>query len=186
MGILQTAATLNNSSLKKNSKLIFLTGFMGSGKTHWGKIWADASGLYFFDLDEMIEAKQKKTITAIFETDGEKYFRQLETETLQAFFNKQHCIVACGGGTPCFNNNMHWMNENGTTVYFKATALDIFKRIVTEQEKRPLINNLPPAELLNYIEIKLKERELYYAQAKIILHVNTVTPDTIITILKNA
>lgn len=159
---------------------------MGSGKTHWGKLWAAASGLDFFDLDEMIEGKEKKTIAAIFEANGEKYFRQLETETLHTLFKKQHCIVACGGGTPCFNNNMEWMNENGTTVYFKAAANDIFKRIFTEQEKRPLINNLPPGELYNYIEIKLKERETYYAQAKIILPVNTVTTGTIITILKNA
>ncbi len=182
LGISKTSVTLNNAK----GKPIFLTGFMGSGKTHWGKLWAAASALKFFDLDEMIEAKEKRSIKTIFDAEGENYFRQLETEMLYTFLTKQHCIVACGGGTPCYNNNMQWMNQIGTTVYFKATANDIFKRLITEQEKRPLINNLPPAELLKVIENKLKERASYYTQATIILPVNTVTTDTINTILKNA
>jgi len=164
---------------------IFLIGFMGSGKTHWGKLWAEKSGLQFFDLDELIEQKEGKTVSAIFEQNGEACFRQQETDVLKTFSPQQHGIIACGGGTACYNNNMQWMNENGTTVYLAATANEIVKRVITEQEKRPLIKDFSPADLLTFIENKLKEREPFYNKAKLILPVAAITTDTIITILKN-
>ncbi len=158
---------------------IFLIGFMGSGKTHWGKLWSVKSGMQFFDLDEIIEQQEGKTITAIFENDGEAYFRQTESTVLQTFSQRANCIIACGGGTPCFNNNMHWMNENGTTVYLSAGVNDILQRLITEQGKRPLLKNFSPGELKDFIENKLKEREPFYAQAKIILPVTGINSDTI-------
>ena len=158
---------------------IFLIGFMGSGKTHWGRLWGQQAGMSFFDLDEVIEQQEHKTIAEIFEQNGEVYFRQKETEVLKTFLEKKNCIIACGGGTPCFNNNMQWMNEHGTTVYLSATADDIVKRVITEQEKRPLIKDLHPAELLSFVEKKLKEREPFYTTAKIILPVNAITAVTI-------
>jgi len=158
---------------------IFLIGFMGSGKTHWGKLWAVKSGMQFVDLDDIIEQQEGKTITQIFEQNGEAYFRQAETDTLKTFFKRSNCIIACGGGTPCFNNNMQWMNENGTTVYLSASAEDILKRVITEQGKRPLIKDFSPEELKDFIENKLKEREPFYSQAKIILPVTGVDSDTI-------
>jgi shikimate kinase len=113
--------------------IIFLIGFMGTGKTHWGKIWAAKTGLPFFDLDDVIEEQENKTIAAIFEQDGESYFRQRETAVLQSFSGYQNSIISCGGGTACFNNNMQWMNDNGTTVYLSATAADIIKRVIDER-----------------------------------------------------
>ena len=158
---------------------IFLIGFMGSGKTHWGKLWAIKSGMQFFDLDEIIEQQEKRSVAQIFEQSGEAYFRQAESNTLKTFSTRSNCIIACGGGTPCFNNNMQWMNENGTTVYLSATADDIFKRVITEQDKRPLIKDFSPGELVGFIENKLKERETFYSQAKITLPVTGVDSDTI-------
>ena len=158
---------------------IFLIGFMGSGKTYWGKLWADKARLQFFDLDEMIEEEQQKSVAAIFEQDGENFFRQRETAVLKTFEQKTNCIIACGGGTPCFNNNMQWMNDNGITVYLAATPDDIFKRVITEQKKRPLIKNFSPEELMRFIENKLKEREPVYNTAKIILPVTGINTDTI-------
>lgn len=142
---------------------------MGSGKTYWGKLWAQQSNLDFFDLDEMIEDQENKTIASIFDTYGEAYFREKESEALKAFQNINNCIVACGGGTVCFNDNINWMNKNGITVYLIATASTIFNRVLPEQGKRPLIKNLSNADLLIYIKQKLKERESFYNQAKIIL-----------------
>ena len=98
---------------------------------------------------------------------------------LQTFATKENCIIACGGGTPCFNNNMQWMNANGTTVYLFATANEIFNRVITEQQKRPLIKDFSPQELLVFIENKLQEREIYYSQAKITLPVSAITADSI-------
>ncbi|WP_462255332.1 shikimate kinase [Ferruginibacter sp.] len=171
--------TAVNSPFRGLGGKIFLIGFMGSGKTHWGKLWAAKSGLQFFDLDEVIEKKEKKSVAEIFNQNGEAYFRQKEMQMLQTFATKQNCIIACGGGTPCFNNNMQWMNANGTTVYLAATAQDIFKRVITEQEKRPLIKDFSPQELLIFIENKLQEREIYYSQAKITLPVSAITADSI-------
>jgi shikimate kinase len=183
LDISKKAGFSNNSPLGDGGIKIFLIGFMGSGKTHWGKIWAAKSGLQFFDLDEVIEQEEKKSVAEIFSQKGEAYFRQREMEMLQTFGTKENCIIACGGGTPCFNNNMQWMNANGTTVYLLATAKEIFKRVITEQQKRPLIKDFSPQELLVFIENKLQEREIYYSQAKIILPVSAITADSINSIL---
>ncbi len=158
---------------------IFLIGFMGSGKTYWAGQWANETTLAFFDLDKAIEEAEQKTVAEIFEKKGEDYFRQKETEVLQSFAQHNNCIIACGGGTPCFNNNMQWMNENGTTIYLEATANNILQRVLDEQDKRPLIKNLNQAELLFFIQQKLKERESFYTQAKIILQTNTLTKDSL-------
>lgn len=154
---------------------IFLIGFMGSGKTYWGRIWSQQYGLQFFDLDEEIEKEQKKTVAAIFEKDGEGYFRKVETAVLKTFSEKNNCIIACGGGAACFNDNIKWMNEQGTTVYLSATPQYIYEKVLEEKEKRPLISKLNQGELLFFIEQKLKEREPFYQQAKFILAVQDLT-----------
>jgi shikimate kinase len=163
---------------------IFLIGFMGSGKTYWGSMWSSENNLPFYDLDAVIEEQQQKTIAQIFEDSGEAYFRTIETAALHQFANKQNCIVACGGGTPCFNNNIAWMNANGTTVYLKATPEEIYKRVINEQDKRPVIKNVPQEELLSSIAKKLGEREVFYSQAKYVLPVTTVTAQSINQLLK--
>ena len=151
---------------------LFLVGFMGSGKTYWGKRWADMAGLDFVDLDEIVEKEQEKTIAEIFAEDGEQHFRNLETYALKKFPGKENVIVACGGGTPCFNDNLSWMNENGTSVYLQSSPENILKRLVSEKQKRPLIKHLQQDELLFYITEKIKEREAFYKQAKIIVNVD--------------
>jgi shikimate kinase len=167
-------------------KKIFLTGFMGSGKTYWGKLWAAQTGMNFLDLDEVIEAAEGATIAALFEQYGEAWFRQKETDTLKTFAQKHNCIIACGGGTACFNNNMQWMNENGITVYLLATAAEIVQRVVNEQDKRPLIKDFAPKDLLAFVDNKIKERMPFYNQAKIILPVATVSLNSISNILNYA
>ena len=157
----------------------FLIGFMGSGKSYWGRNWSQKYQLDFYDLDEVIEQEQQRTIAAIFEKDGEDRFRELETAALQTFSEKDNCIIACGGGTACFNDNMNWMNEHGTTVYLCATPQFIYDRVMEEQEKRPLISKLNQAELLFFIEQKLKEREPFYNQAKIIIQVQELNGDVV-------
>ncbi len=151
---------------------IFLIGFMGAGKTYWGKKWAELSGLEYFDIDEIIEQNQERTIAEIFAEDGEDHFRNLETNALISFANKGNMIVASGGGTPCFNDNITWMNKNGTSVYLHSSPGNILKRLMSEKEKRPLIKNLQDEELLFYITEKMKEREPFYNQAEIILDVD--------------
>lgn len=148
---------------------IFLIGFMGSGKTYWGSRWAEQYDLPFIDLDKLVEQRENKTIAGIFEENGEEYFRNVETSCLKAFSGKRSFIMACGGGAPCFNNNMQWMNEQGTTVYLSAAPSFLCERLMDEKNKRPLLKDLHPTELLSFIEMKLKEREPFYQQAKFIL-----------------
>lgn len=156
---------------------IFLIGFMCSGKTFRGRKWSQKNRLPFFDLDEIIETAEKRSIASIFEEEGEDYFRKIETTALKTFSQKDNCIVACGGGTPCFADNMQWMNENGKTVYLAASPQYIFNRVMNEQEKRPLVKNLNHAELFFFIEQKLKEREFFYTQASVILPVEGMADD---------
>lgn len=151
---------------------IFLIGFMGCGKTYWGKKWADASGFDFIDIDEIVEQEQEKTIAEIFAEDGEDHFRNLETNVLRSLSNKKNIIVATGGGTPCFNDNISWMNEKGKSVYLRSSPENILQRLLNEKVKRPLIKGLQGEELLFYISEKLKEREPFYRQAELILNVD--------------
>ena len=144
---------------------------MGSGKTYWGRIWAEKNGLTFYDLDEIIEKEYGKAITDIFEKEGEEKFRQLERDHLRRFKNKKNFVLACGGGTPCFSDNMEWMKSQGKVVYLKAEPEILLKQVMSETEKRPVIKKVDPSELLLFIQNKLEERELYYSMADFVLHV---------------
>ena len=158
---------------------IFLIGFMGSGKSHWGRIWGKINGLEFFDLDELIEKKENRSIKSIFEEQGENYFRDKETEILKSFAGKENYLVACGGGIPCFNNNMEWMNEHGTTIYLLAKAQNIYDRVLNETKERPLLTNIPAEDLFLSIQQKINEREHFYCQAKFILPVNELNDNSL-------
>jgi shikimate kinase len=164
---------------------IFLVGFMGSGKTHWGRIWAANEGLSFFDLDEIIDTTFGRTITEIFEKKGEEKFREIERYQLRKFEYKKNFLLACGGGTPCFSDNMEWMKNNGTVVYLKAKAKVILDQVMHETEERPLLKKVNPSELLFFIEKKLKEREPYYSMAHIIATNDQLSPDFISALLRD-
>jgi shikimate kinase len=168
-----------NSPFRGGGSKIFLIGFMGSGKTHWGRLWAQENALEFFDLDTMIEQQEQKTVEVIFDKNGEDYFRKKESALLKTFLKNDNGIIACGGGTPCFYDNMQWMNENGTTVYLKATPGQLLERVEDEKDKRPLLKKLNAAEIFFFIEQKLKEREPFYYHAKIILPVNELNTDSL-------
>jgi shikimate kinase len=153
---------------------IFLIGFMGSGKTHWGKLWAEKKQVNFFDLDEQIEKTIGELVADIFEKKGEDYFREMEKLVLRKFEARNNFILACGGGTPCFFDNLQWMNDTGVTVYLKTTPSEILERVITEINERPLLKKVNPSELLFFIEQKLKEREPFYTQAKYILDTHSL------------
>ena len=161
----------------------FLIGFMGSGKTYWGKIWASMYSFTFIDLDEVIEKKEGKSIADIFDIKGENYFREIEAEALRSFDDLENTIVACGGGTPCFYENIEWMNDIGTTIYLFSTAQEILQRVLSEQDKRPLIKKMNKGELLFFIEQKLKERENFYNSAGITVASNEATEQSFGNIL---
>ena len=120
-------------------KNYFLIGFMGTGKSHWGKLWAAANKLTFVDLDELIEKEEDSTIAEIFDTKGEDYFRKIEKELLRKSGELKNTLIACGGGTPCFFENIQWMNDHGVTIFIRSRPTEILDRVMEEKEKRPLL-----------------------------------------------
>lgn len=149
---------------------IYLVGFMGSGKSHWGKLWATAGHWPFYDLDAMIEADVQKSIEQIFEQDGEPYFRMKETVALHSTLAFEKAIISCGGGTACFHDNMDWMNHHGMTVYLSASPQMLLDNIMKEGNNRPLLKKINPAELLFFIQQKLEERLPFYHRSTLTLH----------------
>ena len=123
----------------------------------------------FHDLDSIIESEKKKTIAELFEKYGEEKFREIEKKYLHKTESLTKSVIATGGGTPCFFDNMAWMNTNGTTVFLDASPQHLLHNITKGKNKRPLVQNHSEEELLFFIEQKLKERKKYYAEAKFIL-----------------
>lgn len=165
---------------------IYLIGFMGSGKTHWGRIWANLSGWSFLDLDQKIEEEEKLTVEEIFDKKGEVYFRKRETAALRDTQHLSQTLIACGGGTPCHDDNMQWMNEQGFTVYLKDTPVRLMENILSDSESRPLLRQVNKGEMLFFIEQKLKEREMHYLSARMICPLNEVSEQSIRQILDAA
>jgi shikimate kinase len=147
---------------------IYLIGFMGCGKTTFGKKLANKLEYKFLDLDKKIEKLEKQSIANTFSEKGEEYFRQLEADVLRSTILYKNAVISCGGGTPCLHNNMQWMNSRGITIYLKTSAEHLTGRLKTRKEKRPLIATMSDDELWDFVSIKLPEREKYYLQAQII------------------
>ena len=148
---------------------IYLTGFMGSGKTSVGKKIANQLGYNFVDLDDFIEERHKISIPGIFEKFDETAFRILENKTLIQTFKFEKTVISTGGGTPCFHDNMKLMNQNGVTAYIKMHPKSLYHRLINSKKKRPLIMGKTEPELMAYIDQELTYREPYYHKANIIL-----------------
>lgn len=157
---------------------IYLIGFMGSGKTHWGRQLSEKLHMPFFDLDEQIVNSENKSITEIFATDGEEYFRLKEKEVLH-IITESHAsfIMSCGGGAPCYFNNVEYMNKAGTTVWINASLETLFHRLVKEKEQRPLLKGLSDESLKSFIKKKFSDRKIYYEQAGLIIEDDDITLD---------
>lgn len=147
---------------------IFLIGFMGSGKSYWGQRLGQKLGIPFFDLDEQVVNAEGKSINDIFEQQGEEHFRMREKEVLH-IMTESHpsMILACGGGTPCFFNNIEYMNLSGTTVWLNTPADILFTRLLQEREARPLLRHLSDQQLKSFISRKFADRKIYYEQADV-------------------
>ena len=149
---------------------IFLIGFMGSGKTFWGKKLSEKLGLPFFDLDEQVEAQEGKTINEIFVQEGEEYFRLHEKDTLHIITESHDSFVmSTGGGTPCYFNNIEFMNKSGTTIWINTSIDLLFERLIKEKEERPLLKNIQDDQLKGFIIKKFSDRKIYYELASVFI-----------------
>jgi Shikimate kinase len=149
--------------------LVYIIGFMGSGKSTAGKKLAATLGWSFIDLDRKIEEVAGKTIPEIFSQEGEDRFRSLETEVLRSLKSQVRTIVSTGGGTPCHGVNMEFMLETGVTVYLKMSTGQLVGRLLGSTEDRPILKNVPDAKLYDFIDEKLTVREKFYNKANIVV-----------------
>ena len=148
---------------------IFFIGYMGSGKTTFGRLIAKSQKLLFVDLDEYIEEKYSKSIFTLFDEVGENQFREIERDALHEVAPLENSLIATGGGTPCFYDNMEYMNSVGDTVYLKATVNELLDRLKLSCNKRPLLSQKTDQELETHITEMLGKREDYYMRSKYIL-----------------
>jgi shikimate kinase len=166
---------------------IYLVGLAGSGKTTLGKLLAEKLHLPFVDLDREIEKKEGVYINEIFRRRGEDHFRKVEAEVLKSWSMKNAgFVMATGGGTPAFFDNMLLMNLHGKTVFLDVPVREIANRILqTSQEDRPLLAGLGPEALKDKIEFLRTQRMLYYNQATIKVQGAEIQVDEIINLLQN-
>lgn len=163
-------------------KKIVLAGYMASGKTTIGQLLSKASGLEYADLDEIIEARENRSINDIFNRDGEIYFRKKEHLVLKEILSKDDGLVlGLGGGTPCYaNNHLCLQRDNVVSVYLKASVKQLAGRLRSERGSRPLLANIADDELEEFIAKHLFDRSFYYNNAKYVVSVDDKTPEAIV------
>lgn len=175
----QTEISLSQHQDFKLEGPVYLIGFMGCGKSYWGKKLAGQLQVPFYDLDEQIEQSEGKTITELFESEGEEYFRKLEKEVLYLLSETHETFVmATGGGTPCFFNNIDYMNRKGTSIWINCSAECLAQRLSGEKEKRPLIKDLDDEGLKAYIIKKVGDRRLFYQLANHVIYEDQLNMDS--------
>ena len=153
---------------------IYLIGFMGSGKSHAGKRIATLLHWKFIDTDRLIEKKEAMTIAEIFSARGEEYFRRIEAEALREVAVKNRTVIACGGGTPCNDENLALMKSTGVTVWLKLSPETLASRLMQSRTDRPLLHDAGPDELRSRIVQMLDTRSHWYEQADLIIDAEAV------------
>ena len=146
---------------------VFVLGFMGAGKSTFAKALAEKMAYESVDLDELIEAKLNRSIRQIFETEGEAFFRAVESNCLIELGKLDNIVVACGGGTPCYNDNGNWILQHGKSIYLECSVPHLTKRLKTATELRPLLREQENLE--KTITHMLRSRLPFYEAAEITL-----------------
>ena len=145
----------------------FLVGYMACGKSRRGRLMAESLGIRFIDLDDYIVRREMRTIPQIFAVDGEDVFRRLEQRYLHEVCELYgDFVMATGGGTPCFFDNMEYMNRQGKTIFLNTDVDIIVERLLKAKFRRPLISRLNNNEVQAYVEKHLQERMPFYLQAQ--------------------
>jgi shikimate kinase len=128
--------------------------------------------------------KEQRSVSDIFAAEGEEYFRYKEMEMLEELVGKEeNFILSCGGGTPCFFNNIEFMKKSGKVVWLNTSVEVLKERLLKERMSRPLIREVNDEELKRFIIRKLSERKMYYEQADIMVNEESITLDELIRVL---
>ena len=165
---------------------IVLLGYMASGKSSIGKLLSKKLSMKFLDLDDYIINKEGMSIAEIFEKKGEVYFRVIENKYLKEVLNtKDQFILALGGGTPCYANNMKEINKGDTvSIYLQGKTKTMIDRLIKKKSKRPLIASLADDKISEFVAKHLFERRMYYELAKITVKIDAKTKKEIAKKLK--
>ena len=164
--------------------IIVLIGYMASGKTSIGKKLAGKLNYSFLDLDDFIEEKENLTVSEVFKTKGEIYFRKQEALYLNELINSENnTILSVGGGTPCYSGNMDVIMaaKNVKCIYLKAALPTLANKLLRKKAKRPLISHIETIEeMTEFIGKHLFERSQYYSQAEIKMSIDNKTKDEVV------
>lgn len=171
--LLQSALHAVHAS-HKPMKRIILIGYMGAGKTTLGKALARVTKRPFYDLDQYIESRLHTTIPQIFAERGEAGFREIEKNMLHEVAEFEDVVLSCGGGTPCYSDNMDYLNEQGETVFLRATPQVLKEHLLMGKTQRPLIQGKSPDELIGFIAENLQKRLPFYSKAKHVIDIDVI------------
>lgn len=164
---------------------LFLIGLLGSGKSFLGKELSKQLKLPFIDLDDVLESQERVKVSEIFSTKGEAHFRKLEAAALRDQIEQKEFVMATGGGTPCFHDNMTFINQTGTSIFLNTPVSEIVKRLKGAQRKsRPLLANVSDDQLQPTLEAMLQSRMQFYKQADITVNGATVTAQEILNLVQ--
>ncbi len=160
-------------------------GMPACGKSTLGNKLAKKLNFNFFDLDDFIETKEKKSVFAIFDELGENYFRNIETIYLKEIISEnQQAVISLGGGTACFNNNMDIINANGISIYFEAPVKLLSDRIATAKQIRPMFKGLNKDEILQKLNDLINNRKSFYELATFKVNILEIDMELIINQIK--
>ncbi|MEI6901469.1 MAG: shikimate kinase [Bacteroidota bacterium] len=163
---------------------IYLIGYMGSGKSRFGRKLAHRLGYDFIDLDDLFEERFKISILDFFNKYNENDFRKMENELLEETFQLDRTVVSTGGGTPCFFDNMQKIRQHGTSIYLKLPPEMLIARLKTVKKKRPLLQKKSPVEMELFVKEQLKQREHFYMQADFTIDVPNLNFPSVVALLE--
>jgi shikimate kinase len=156
---------------------VYLVGYMGAGKSRFGRLIAEATNMEFIDLDELFEMKFRIRIADFFDKYDEQAFRRIERSLLEETTKIDNLVVSTGGGTPCYFQNMELIKKSGFSIYLSWTSSDLAQRLYKARRNRPLLLNVPEDQLEKRVETHLEEREQYYKQADLTVLPGNLTQD---------
>lgn len=158
--------------------VIALLGYMGSGKSHVARILSHKLNFEFIDLDKQIMLKNKRSVTEIFESKGEIYFRKQERELLEEYLaSKNDMVLSLGGGTPAYYNNMEVINQNSFSFFLRGSVNTLSQRLLKQKTTRPLIAKIKDEDLPEFIAKHLFERNAFYSKAQFTVDIDGKTPE---------
>ena len=163
--------------------IVVLLGYMGSGKSTIGRLLSFKLGSKFQDLDDYIEDEQMCSVSDLFKSKGEIYFRKIEAVAVKELCSiNSDLVLALGGGTPCYSNTMSYLisHPGVVTVMLKTSIANLTERLLFEKSKRPMISDLKNDEIPEFIAKHLFERSAFYNQAEISICTDTISQQEVV------